>query len=276
MAKYRDGPGHRALQRFFTSELKRFSSALRWALLILLVSPSFIAEPAAEAAGASLRGGPRSMARQTRAAGQHDYTFLLNADQVHSFVRRGYLVAVPGGRDYELSGVSFPFARPEVKLFIERLSRQYRQACGEKLVVTSLTRPRSHQPANASRRSVHQAGMALDIRRSWNRRCRSWLERVLLDLEREEVLDGNYERRPPHYHVAVFPRPYADYVARLSGGASESASSPNASSYRVRRGDTLWNIAQRHDTSVEELRIENGLRSNRIQPGQLLRVPPAR
>ena len=37
--------------------------------------------------------------------------------------------------------VSFPFARPEVELFVQRLSGQYRRACGEQLVVTSLTRP---------------------------------------------------------------------------------------------------------------------------------------
>lgn len=215
------------------------------------------------------------MERQTRAAGQHGYTFLLNPEQLRSFVRRGYLVEVPGNRDYELSGVSYPYARPKVKLFIERLSRQYRQACGEKLVVTSLTRPRSHQPRNAAPRSVHQAGMALDLRRSWSRRCRGWLERVLLSLERKGVLDANYERRPPHYHVAVFPRQYAAYVARLAEGDSESTADV-ITRYRVRRGDTLWKIARRHGTTVEELRIENSLRGSRILPGQLLRLPPVR
>lgn len=215
------------------------------------------------------------MARQTRAAGQHDYTFLRNPEQVRAFVRQGYLVSVPGNPNYELSGVSYPYARPEVKLFVERLSRQYRQACGEKLVVTSLTRPRSHQPPNAARRSVHQAGMALDLRRSRSRKCRGWLERVLLSLERKSVLEANYERRPPHYHVAVFPRQYAAYVARLTGGSSESSGEVIAK-YRVRRGDTLWKIARRHGTTVEELRVENSLRGSRILPGQLLRVPEAR
>ena len=214
------------------------------------------------------------MARQTRVAGQHDYTFLLNPEHVRQFVHRGYLVSVPGNDDYELSGVSYPYARPEVKLFVERLSRQYREACGEKLVVTSLTRPRSHQPANAAPHSVHQAGMALDLRRSWNRKCRSWLEDVLLDLEREGVLDGNRERRPPHYHVAVFPRQYSAYVARLARAGSGEA--PERLQYRVRRGDTLWRIAQHHGTTVEEIRVANGLRSNQILPGQLLRVPSAR
>ena len=38
------------------------------------------------------------------------------------------------------------YARPEVVLFLERLGKQYREACGEPLVVTSLTRPKSSQP----------------------------------------------------------------------------------------------------------------------------------
>ena len=32
-------------------------------------------------------------------------------------------MAIPGNEDYELAAVSYPFARPEVKLFIERLAR---------------------------------------------------------------------------------------------------------------------------------------------------------
>ena len=58
----------------------------------------------------------------------------------------------------------------------ERLGGQYRGACGEQLVITSLTRPATLQPRNASERSVHPTGMALDIRYSWDRSCRRWLE----------------------------------------------------------------------------------------------------
>jgi Family of unknown function (DUF5715)/LysM domain len=247
------------------------SHGLRLALLLVLPVLGLLALPHAEAAGASLKGGSSSMARQTRAADQHDFTYLLNPREVEKFVEQGFLVAVPGNEDYELAGVSFPYARPEVKLFVERLSAQHRQTCGEKLVVTSLTRPRSHQPKNAARKSVHQAGMALDLRRSGKRSCRRWLERVLLELERSRVAEANYENRPPHYHVAVFPRPYKAYVERLDAGEEEPEAAREA--YRVRAGDTLWKIARRHGTSVEELRIENGLRSSRIIPGQILRLP---
>lgn len=214
----------------------------------------------------SLRGSGRSMDRQNHAARSHDYTFLSSPSQVQRFVRRGWLVPVRSNTDFDLHQVSFPFAREEVKLFIQRLSQQYRSACGEKLVVTSLTRPKSHQPPNASWRSVHPTGMALDIRRPRNRSCRRWLERVLLSLEAERVLEATYERRPPHYHVALFPKPYVRYVSRIQSGS-------DGRTYRVARGDTLWEIARKHSTTVNALKLENDLRGNQIRPGQVLQVP---
>ncbi|WP_117238503.1 septal ring lytic transglycosylase RlpA family protein [Thermus sediminis] len=51
-------------------------------------------------------------------------------------------------------------------------------------------------------------------------------------------------------------------------------------SYTVKRGDTLYRIARAHGLSVAELMRLNGLTSERIYPGQVLRVgqgaPPER
>ena len=241
------------------------------------------------ASAQSLRGSSASLDRQVEQARRHDFTHLANAPQLRRFVDAGYLVRVAGNADYTLANVSFPFARPEVRLFIERLSAQYRRACGERLVVTSLTRPLSHQPRNASVRSVHPTGMAIDLRLPAGR-CRAWLESVLLALEARGVLEATAERRPPHYHVAVYPKPYAAYVrqltARADAGAAASApasATPAASApasagpavHVVRRGDTLSGIAGRYGASVAALRRANGLGSSLIRPGQTLRVPGA-
>lgn len=218
----------------------------------------------------SLRGSASSLNRQTAQAVQHDFTYLRGTAQLRRFVDAGLLVSVGGNRDYTLTDVSFPFARPAAKLFIERLAGQYLRACGERLVVTSLTRPRSHQPRNASRRSVHPTGMALDLRRPHGS-CRSWLERTLLSLEGQAVLEATAERNPPHYHVAVFPGLYLAYVDRLTGSGAGRARP--SSVYTVRQGDTVWAIARRHGTSTRALRRTNGLASTRIFPGQRLSVP---
>jgi hypothetical protein len=108
--------------------------------------------------------------------------------------------------------------------------------------------------------------MALDLRRSWNRNCRRWLEHVLVDLEAKGILEATRERWPPHYHIALYPRIYRSYVDRL-------AHQPPANTHLVARGDTLWRIAQKHKTTLEAVKSANGLRSNRIYPGQVLSIP---
>lgn len=214
----------------------------------------------------SLRPSRSSLDQQNRAARSHRFSFLEDPTEVERFVALGYLVPVDDGDDYFLKEVSFPYARPAVKTFIERLAAPYHETCGEQLVVTSLTRPRNRQPRNASRRSVHPTGMALDLRRPWSRRCRGWLEHTLLTLEEAGVLEATLEYHPPHYHIAVFPEPYERHVEEL-------AHRPPASTYMVMRGDTLWRIAQRHRTTIDAVKRTNGLRSNRIYPGQVLQVP---
>ncbi|HEX5760140.1 MAG TPA: DUF5715 family protein [Thermoanaerobaculia bacterium] len=241
------------------------------ASLALLALP-----PALEAA--SLRGSRASLAVQERAARQHDYSYLRTSAQVREFAGAGLLVKLAGNRDYDLADVSFPYARPEVKTFVERLARQYRAACGETLVVTSLTRPKSRQPANASELSVHPTGMAVDLRQSRRASCRAWLEKTLLGLERRDLLEATRERWPPHYHVALFSARYRRYVAGLGDGDSDGASAVAAAGRRheVRRGDTLWSLAKRYGTSVEGLQRANGMRSSGLKPGQTLAIPAAR
>jgi len=43
--------------------------------------------------------------------------------------------------------------------------------------------------------------------------------------------------------------------------------------YKVRSGDTLSEIADRHRTTVSKIKKANGLRNNTIRPGQVLKIP---
>lgn len=236
-------------------------------MLFLLVGGVLLAAVLAPADAATLRGSRASVLRQRKVAKTHDYSTLRTAAQVRKFVRAGYLVPIRSGGNIELANVAFPYARPEMRVFLERLARDYRRATGERLVVTSLTRPLSHQPRNASSFSVHPTGMAVDLRRSRSAAARSWLEARLLTLEREGVLDATRERTPPHYHVALFPKQYRGFVAE--GGLPKAS----AKTYRVSRGDTLWEIARRIGTSVAAIKRANAMQSAVIRPGQVLRLP---
>ncbi len=243
----------------------------RMSLLVGLVV--FSVPGICRAQGQALRGSEASVTRAHVRAEEHDFTFLRTDAQVQRFVDDGYLVRLRSSRDFLLHDVSFPYGRPEVKLFVERLGAQYRRACGEELVVTSLTRPASAQPRNASSLSVHPTGMAVDFRTSLNSVCRYWLESTLVYLEAAGVLEATRERQPSHYHVAVFPRPYAKYVQDLSTSAREESRVAVSAPYMVRNGDSLWTIARRHGTTVPKLRAANNIRGSRIYAGQLLTVP---
>ena len=193
--------------------------ALALSLSVGAVTPLF-------AARVGLSGSHDSMVHQNAVAKEESYTFLRTPAQVRAYTREGRLVAVPGNGDYRVSeGVSFPVARPALLTFVERLGADYHAACAEPLVITSLTRPLSAQPGNASPLSVHPAGMAVDLRVSSTKACRSWLEGRLLEMEEKGLLDVTREMRPSHYHVAVFPSPFMSYAEAESPDAG-SADTP--------------------------------------------------
>jgi LysM repeat protein len=81
---------------------------------------------------------------------------------------------------------------------------------------------------------------------------------------------------------------YPGQTLRLSGSASSSSaavtqtsyksksektSSHSASSYKVKKGDSLWEIATLHGVTVNQLMRTNNLSSTLIYPGQQLDIP---
>jgi hypothetical protein len=254
--------------------------------LSVLLLAAVVLVPCLEAQ--TLRGSRASVERIHRQALMHDLHFYETSDGIRRAHQRGRFVRLTGNADYVLANVSHPYVLPETQTFVTRLAAQYRAACGEKLVVTSAVRPKSLRLVNGSDRSVHPTGMAVDLRRPTNARCLNWLRSTLLAVESRGVIEAVEERRPPHFHVAVFPVPYTRYVAGRGGSprvaaaervtaTAEAANAASASrQYQVRRGDTLWSIARRNNVSVDELKSSNALRSTRIQAGQLLVIPEAR
>ena len=219
--------------------MKQFVNAGILALLLTV--------PVASAVAAELGGSPASMARQHAVAVQENYAFLRTPADVQRLELDGELVLVTSGTNHILSGVSFPYARAEVKAFLDRFAADYRDSTGAQLVVTSLTRPAALQPRNAHKLSVHPAGMAVDLRVPATAAEREFLERSLLALERDGILDVTRERTPAHYHIAVFAGPFGTWAAMRdstdAANSSRAALLAAARSAMTRSGAAVREVA---------------------------------
>lgn len=168
----------------------------------------------------SLRGSLASISRMYRQAVRERLPFYETSAGVRNAVRKGKLVRLRTTTGVTYDKVRWPYVQAETRTFAERLGGQYRAACGERLVVTSAVRPATRQPANASARTVHPTGMAIDLRKPKGK-CLRWLRNTLLELEKAGIIEATEEYGPPHFHVAVFPSRYERYLA---GSSRASAS----------------------------------------------------
>lgn len=184
-------------------------SVVAVALLLALAVPQ-------HAEAQSLRGSLASISRMYRQALRERLPFYETSAGVQNAVRKGKLVRLRRTSGVTYEKVRWPYVQGETRLFAERLGAQYRAACGERLVITSAVRPATRQPANSTRRSVHPTGMAIDLRKPKGA-CLRWLRSTLIELEREGVIEATEEYGPPHFHVALFPTPYENYLAGRNG-----------------------------------------------------------
>jgi len=237
----------------------------------------------------SLRGSRSTLERVYERASDNGLHFYKTSGGVKTAAEKGRFVRLDGNADYRLNNVSYPYATATTRTFVERLGAQYHETCGEPMVVTSAVRPLAKQPRNSSDWSVHPTGIAVDLRKPTGS-CLAWLRRTLLSLEDRGVIDGTEERRPPHFHVVVFPAAYDAYIESLGGKPATAKPAPRVSAaasrialatvgrmpsrsmqkYRVRRGDSLWSIAKRYDTTVDTIRKLNPSVAKKILPGQTL------
>lgn len=230
----------------------------------------------------SLRGSSASVDLMYERAREEDLAFYRTSSSVRDAVREGELVRIAETNHLALGRVSYPYVLEGTRAWVTEFADRYYARCKQRLVITSGARPLTQTPRNGSPKSVHPTGMAVDLRRP-SGSCLRWLRQELLDEERNGTIEATEERRPAHFHIAVLRpatlTPSARVVVEASSDGSvdrdEPRSAPAFARYRVRAGDTLWEIAKRKDTSVARIRELNRLRSSRIKPGQVLLLPSA-
>ena len=258
-----------------------------------------------------LRGSQESVQKMWDFATTHGLVFYQTPRDIDKAVAEGKLVPLDGDATYELTpSVGFSYATREAKQFVASFAPQYLAACGAPLIVTSAARPTNRQPRNSNPYSVHPTGIAVDLRRPPAGPCQTWLRKALAELEDQGYIEATEERRPVHLHVAVLTEPgkiaalppvgsdalagVAARTQRSDGELTLRSATPairvsnpparreanadgktsGAGTYRVREGDTLWDVARRNGVSVNALARANR-RSARgvLKVGTVLRVP---
>lgn len=258
-----------------------------------------IAVPLHRSCAQTLRGSPASVDLMYTTAHSRDLAFLGARGDIYDAAKDGDLVMLSVTDDLDLDRVAYPFVLPATKRFADSLAAEYHKGCGQRLIVTSGARPIDEQPPNASPKSVHPTGMAVDFHKPAEP-CLTWLRKNLVALEDAHVIEATEEHHPPHFHVAVLhqsPEPHRAVLASAAGRATPApknvaagdiattqvsnrtkpptapaSSSDGVSSYRVRAGDNLWTIAQEHNTTVQRLQELNGLKGSRLRVGQQLKL----
>ena len=169
---------------------------LALALALLLPAASLRAQ-------VTLRGSTRSVERAHATAVARGLPFHRSRATIERGARGGAYVRLVNTATYRLRGVGVPYVLPSTHALLGELAARYRRQCGERLVVTSGMRLTISRLINSTPKSVHPTGLAFDLRAPRGR-CRGWIRRELLALERSGVVDATEERFPPHLHVVVY------------------------------------------------------------------------
>ncbi len=103
---------------------------------------------------------------------------------------------------------------------------------------------------------------------------------TLWKIAQEQLGDGNRYREIMELNGLTSTEIYPGDLLRLPGQTEETPSTPDTSpsyrEYTVQRGDTLWKIAQSQlgdGSRYREIMTLNGLSSDVLTPGQVLRIP---
>lgn len=185
------------------------------------------------ASAASLRATRKSQLVQNQRADEDRLSRMEDDSMTERFVRLKLLEPVPTKTSaYYLHAVREDnrYLRPWTKLFLSRLSTQYRARFGKPLRVTSLLRTAEYQRSlqrrngNAAaddgpKRSAHLTGASLDIsKKGMTGAQRQWLKNVLVSLHNGGHIYAIEEFQQPVFHILVH-RQYENYVDRKTGSS---------------------------------------------------------
>lgn len=124
--------------------------------------------------------------------------------------------------------------------------------------ISFMKRRSSLNPLFEKLNSYDYKNWALGIQRGGYAQSRTWANQVTNIIKTYKLYE--YDKRPSENQLTT-------------NSESETQISPiKANIYKVRKGDTLLAIAKKFSTTVTEIKKENGLKTNRLDPGQRLKL----
>jgi len=83
----------------------------------------------------------------------------------------------------------------------------------------------------------------------------------------------NAPSSPPPRSSTTATSPAKKPTSTSSSASKSAPKKSSGSTYKVVSGDTLYGIAKKRGSSISKIKSANGLKSDLIRPGQVLRIP---
>lgn len=170
----------------------------------------------------SLHGSRSALMEQNLMAQREGLSHITHTRQLKIFEKKKLLVPLRSGTAVKIDRRllrEYSYARPETRLFVRRLSRDFARKFHKPLQINSAVRTVDYQKQlrrknrNAARattgllQSSHTTGATIDIaKKGMSRTELNWMRERLIRLERAGYIEATEEHRQPVFHVMVFDR----------------------------------------------------------------------
>jgi len=194
------------------------------------------------------------------------YCYAANEDSITNYMADVYAPAGRNDRDTSIASDERGEYIEELTVIYHKVKRGENLASIAKKYGTTTARLRKDN--NLKRNSV-KAGKTLKVN--------VYTKRYLNE---NAAAEGGVQEEPEKAATAKTPKDDSSKASSSKSKSSKAKSSKNKSSkssstttYTVRKGDTLDKIARRHGVTVKQIKQANGLKRDRIDIGQKLKIP---
>lgn len=123
----------------------------------------------------------------------------------------------------------------------------------------------------------HAGGMdyrtwVLAMQRGGYAQSKTWASKVIATIKKFKLYEFDKQLQSKSKTASNIPAALMAPVTQKATSATGSAKEEPESAYVVQKGDTLYDLARKYQTSVQEIKRKNGLKGSFLRPGQKLKL----